>query len=137
MNRRLALSALIGLAGLATTSQAHHSWVGIYNPDLSITVRGVVTKVLVRSPHLALGLEVLNEAGEPEQWTVEWGSPRRLAEAGFSSDVLQPGDEVTIRGEPAWTPGRKSVRMRSLIRASDGLTMTGGGRRGRGRDGRD
>ena len=60
---------------------------------------------------------------------VEWGSPRRMREAGYDEAVLQPGDEVVVTGQPAWTPGRKSVRMRSLMRPADGFSLTGRRRR--------
>jgi len=110
-------------------AHAHHSWAGVYNTEKSIIVEGVVTEFLFRSPHLALLIDVDNEAGEVEQWTVEWGSPRRMREAGHDVAVLQPGDEVVVTGQPAWTPGRKSVRMRSLMRAADGFSLSGRRRR--------
>lgn len=130
MKRSISILIAATLFLLAASAEAHHSWSGIYNTDKSITIRGVVTEFLVRSPHLALIIDVRNDAGEIKQWTVEWGSPRRLQDAGHDGSVLRPGDEVTVVGQPAWTPSRKSVRMRSLTRASDGFALTGGrGRR--------
>ena len=110
-------------------AHAHHSWSGIYDTEKSITVEGVVTEFLFRSPHLALLVDVRNDAGEIEQWTVEWGSPRRMLRAGYDENVLRPGDEVIVTGQPAWTPGRKSVRMRALTRPADGFTLSGRRRR--------
>lgn len=83
-----------------------------------------MTEFLLRRPHLALLIDVRNDAGETEQWTVEWGSLRRLQEAGYDGNVFQPGDRVVVTGQPAWTPGRKSVRMRSLSRPADGFTLS-------------
>jgi DNA/RNA endonuclease YhcR with UshA esterase domain len=127
MTQRPFIAATLASAALlATAVEAHHSWSAIYKADESTTIEGVVTEFLFRSPHLALVLDVQNDAGEAEQWTVEWGSPRRHLGAGYTPDVFQPGDRVTVTGEPAWTPGRKSVRMRTLLRASDGFTLSGG-----------
>ena len=105
-------------------AHAHHSWSGIYDTRKSITVEGVVTEFLLRRPHLALLIDVRNDAGETEQWTVEWGSLRRLQAAGYDENVFKPGDRVVVTGQPAWTPGRKSVRMRSLSRPADGFTLS-------------
>ena len=130
MDNRSIFTAIILGSGLALApAHAHHSWAGVYNTDERITVRGVVTEFLLRSPHLALLIDVRNDAGAIEKWTVEWGSPRRLREAGYDETVLRPGDEVTVTGQPAWTPGRKSVRMRSLTRPADGFTLSGRRRR--------
>jgi len=131
MRLSVSINIAVTAAVVAASAEAHHSWSGIYDTSKSITVDGVVTEFLVRSPHLALRLDVRNEAGGIEQWTVEWGSKRRLQEAGHNHSTLRPGDEIIVVGQPAWTPGRKSVHMRTLTRASDGFTMTGG--RGRGR----
>lgn len=84
-----------------------------------------MTEFLLRSPHLALLIDVRNDAGETEQWTVEWSSRRRMLEAGYDENVLKPGDQVIVTGQPAWTPGRKSVRMRLLTRPADGFTLSG------------
>ena len=88
-----------------------------------------MTEFLFRSPHLALLVDVRNDAGETERWTVEWGSPRWMLEAGYDENVLKPGDRVIVTGQPAWTPGRKSVRMRSLSRPADSFTLSGRQRR--------
>ena len=127
--RNLSIGIATGSLLLTVDGHAHHSWAGIYDTEKSITVEGVVAEFLFRSPHLALLIEVGNDAGEVEQWTIEWGSPRRLREAGYDGDVLQPGDEVVVTGQPAWTPGRKSVRMRSLTRPADGFSLSGRRRR--------
>ena len=112
------------LAFAPAHAHAHHSWSGIYDTRKSITVEGVVTEFLLRRPHLALLIDVRNDAGETEQWTVEWGSLRRLLEAGYVENVFKPGDRVVVTGQPAWTPGRRSVRMRSLSRPADGFTLS-------------
>ncbi len=106
-------------------AHAHHSWAGIYDTRKSLTIEGVVTEFLFVNPHLALKMAVRNDAGELEEWTVEWGSRRRMLEDGHDENVFRPGDEIAVTGQPAWTPGRKSVRMRSLTRKTDGLTMSG------------
>lgn len=130
MNGRNISTALIFGSWLTfAPAHAHHSWSGIYNTEKRITVEGVVTEFQFRRPHLALLVDVRNDAGETEQWTVEWGSPRRMREAGYDETVLKPGDAVIVTGQPAWTPGRKSVRMRTLTRPADGFTLSGRRRR--------
>ena len=127
--RNILTAVIVGSWLTFAPAHAHHSWSGIYDRDKRITVEGVVTQFLVQRPHLALLIDVRNAAGETERWTVEWGSPRRLREAGYDESVLKPGDAVIVTGQPAWTPGRKSVRMRSLTRPDDGFTLSGRRRR--------
>ncbi len=122
--RNISTVIILGAWLTFAPAHAHHSWSGIYDTRKSITVEGVVTEFLLRRPHLALLIDVRNDAGETEQWTVEWGSLRRLQEAGYDGNVFQPGDRVVVTGQPAWTPGRKSVRMRSLSRPADGFTLS-------------
>ena len=125
VDKRTILAVIVFGSCLAIApAHAHHSWSGIYDTRKSITVEGVVTEFLLRRPHLALLIDVRNDAGETEQWTVEWGSLRRLQQAGYDGNVFQPGDRVVVTGQPAWTPGRKSVRMRSLSRPADGFTLS-------------
>ena len=125
ISRAIAVGTLLVIG----PAHAHHSWSGIYDTEKSVTIEGVVTEFLFRSPHLALLIDVSNDVGEIEHWTVEWGSPRRMREAGHDENVLQPGDRVVVTGQPAWTPGRKSVRMRSLSRPADGFSLSGRRRR--------
>ena len=124
--RMISIGTAATLLLMASFASAHHSWGGVYDNRKSVTIRGVVTEFLFRSPHLALHMEVVNEeTSAVEQWVIEWGSPRRAAEAGYDATVFSPGDELVITGQPAWTPGRKSVRMRELTRPADGFTLGG------------
>ncbi len=130
MNKPINWTAVILGAWLTfAPAHAHHSWSGIYDTSKRITVEGVVTEFLFVRPHLALLIDVRNDAGEIERWTVEWGSPRRMREAGYDESLFEPGDAVVVEGQPAWTPGRKSVRMRTLTRPEDGFTLRGRRRR--------
>ena len=119
----LPLAGALAISGVQ--AQAHHSWAGIYDARKSVTLEGVVNEFLFQNPHLALKIDVRNGAGDAEQWIIEWGSPNRMLEAGYDASVFQPGDPVVVTGQPAWTPGRKTVRLRSLTRTTDGFTMSG------------
>jgi hypothetical protein len=127
MRRGLLRTIAGALASYVTSVGAHHSWATVYDTSKSTSVEGVVTEFLFRSPHLALKLDVHNSAGDIEHWTVEWGSPKRLAAAGYDKNTLRPGDVVTVTGQPARVPGQKLVRLRSLTRASDGFELSGRG----------
>lgn len=133
MNRILGTVLACVLGGLTWTAQAHHSWSAVYDNSQSITVQGVVAEFLRRRPHSALSLNVENPDGETVLWTVEWGRGFRDAEGReYDAEELRPGDAITVTGQPA-RASDNSVRLESVVRESDGLTL----QRSRGRRGRD
>ena len=62
-------------------------------------------------------IDVSNDAGETEQWTVEWGNPRRMLEAGYDESVLKPGDLVIVTGQPGLVRVGAAVGPRSGYQA--------------------
>jgi hypothetical protein len=75
---------------------AHHSIQATYNDDTLVTLAGTITSVSWRNPHTQFVLEAVDAAGAPAAWTVEIGAPNALILAGFSRDLLNAGDRVTL-----------------------------------------
>lgn len=121
----LAVFTCVAVTGsfLAATAGAHHSFPAHYLPDGSKELRGTVIEFLWRNPHTFIHLEVPNESGEPEIWAVEWNNTVIMTNAGFTPDLLAPGDEVVITGNPA-RDGTRRLRLVTLQRSADGLDVT-------------
>jgi hypothetical protein len=111
---RVALAAFSCLLGLAPAAAgAHHSFAVHYEADKTQVIEGVARSFRFTNPHGILLLEVANEAGEVETWTVETTSPTFMRRRGWSEDMIKPGDVVRVDGYPA-RDGSRLMRIRSV-----------------------
>jgi len=127
---RAGATAAIVICGLvaAPAAVAHHSWPANYDASKTVAVTGVISRLVFRNPHLSIALNVRNDKGETEQWTIEWGSPQGLRERGMEQNTLRAGDALRVRGDPHRNPRTRSIHMESLTRLSDGLRISSQGR---------
>ena len=134
--------AILVLASLASTANAHHSWGAVYNGGESVNVTAVITSKAYRNPHDRVEATIVNQAGETEEWRIEWRGMRGGGGMGRGQAVqydLNPGDEVIVEGRTALNPGLMAIQMTKLTRVSDGMTIEAslgrtGGEEGRGGD---
>ncbi len=130
MGRRVSMLLTGTLAGVALTAQAHHSWGTIYDGGEPVNVEAVITGDVYRNPHTAMTVDIMNDLGEPEEWTIEWRGNRNRDRSQPVEYDLNPGDEVVIDGRTARDTDRKTIQMTTLTRPSDGMTIQA--RQGRG-----
>ncbi|HEY7671290.1 MAG TPA: DUF6152 family protein [Gammaproteobacteria bacterium] len=97
-----AAPAAVALAALALSSPvlAHHSN-SAYQVDEIITLTGTVKEWQWSNPHTWLYLTVKNDDGTEQQWAVEGRAPGVLRRAGWDSEILKPGETVTVHASPA------------------------------------
>lgn len=115
----LAVGALI-LANVPTL--AHHSFGGTYNVDKLITLSGKIVQLTLRSPHSFVYVEVPDESGVPQRWTIEGASAQQFAQQGFDKDAFKVGDPVEIVGNPSRSPNATRARLIKITRTTDGRT---------------
>jgi len=83
----------------ASPVTAHHSAAVFYNTnDEPISIKGTVAKFNFRNPHAIVELMVINETGETERWTCETSAPSALRRRGWSQEVMQEGNTMTLWG---------------------------------------
>ena len=131
--RRLFLPSAILAAGILVLSAplfAHHGTGVAYETDKMITLKGTVTEWIWSNPHCGILFDVTDEQGNVVHWGAELGNPHMLSSAGFSKDVLKPGDKITITGHPSRS-GAPRVEFRNIV-LSDGRTLATGGVKGNG-----
>jgi hypothetical protein len=87
-----------GLLLVPTSVLAHHSFSAEYNTDQPITLKGTVSKVSWKNPHVTFVLNVKNSSGKAANWDVEMGSPNLLLSQGWTVSSIRAGDEVTVDG---------------------------------------
>jgi hypothetical protein len=117
---KLALSALLTSALLCIPhAQAHHSFAGTYSSE-TVTIKGTVVEFLFRNPHSAILVEIPGEKNKTITWAAEWGTAGQLSRQGIEKDTLQPGDRITITGNPSRNSADHRLRISGITRPSDG-----------------
>jgi cyclase len=101
MKTRIALSTLTLVLMGAVRLGAHHSFAAEFDASKRVTLKGVVTQVDWRNPHIYIYLNVKDEAGNVTQWACEGGPPNVLMRQGWTRNAVKEGDEVTIEGAVA------------------------------------
>ena len=97
---RSAIAALVMvtvLTVLGGVASAHHGRAG-YGDTIS-TVKGTVTTVEWKNPHVFINFDVKDASGNPAHWVGELSSPSTMLAAGMSRTTLKPGDEIVVKGK--------------------------------------
>jgi hypothetical protein len=116
-----ACACVAGLGISASSVYAHHSMTG-FERTKTVTLVGTVKQFKWANPHSWIELEVPNEKGGSDTWNVEMTAPGILARAGWKSNIIKPGDKVTIVGRPLIT-GEPGAIFVSLT-LENGTTLT-------------
>ena len=119
-----------GFIAAGSPLSAHHGTGVAYEPDKWITLKGTVTEWIWSNPHCGILFDVTDDQGNVVHWGAELGNPHMLSGAGFSKDVLKPGDKVTIVGHPSRSGAPRMEFNRMVL--SDGRTLTQAGTKGNG-----
>jgi hypothetical protein len=113
--------AVAGLLFAALPALAHHSVGAEFQPDKSVTVHGVITKVEWINPHVYVYVDVKDDNGAVNEWAFESLPTGFLHKAGITKALLQgnPGDVVTVDANPA-KDGTKNMGWIEKITYPDG-----------------
>jgi hypothetical protein len=87
----LALFAFVGIPLLA-----HHSFAAQYDRNQKFSVKGTVTKVDWRNPHVYFYVDVKDDSGNVTNWAFETGNLSTLMRGGWRKSTLKVGEEVTV-----------------------------------------
>jgi hypothetical protein len=99
MRGYLAASAFMLGLGLAGSASAHHSMSG-FERTKTVTLVGTVKQFKWANPHCWIEMEVPNSKGGVDTWNVEMTAPGILARAGWKSNLIKPGDKVSVAARP-------------------------------------
>lgn len=94
-----AVMAVFSLLGGVVS--AHHSRAGYDTDDKITTLKGIVTEVKWRNPHVFIIWGVKDDKGNVVQWVGEFSSPSTMISEGLSKDTFKPGDEIAVTVIPA------------------------------------
>ena len=117
--RFLFLAAVLGvLLFQATPAFSHHSNLA-YEVTKVITITGVVKEFRWSNPHTWLTIVVTDEKGDKLEWACEGRAPGVLLRAGWSKNILKPGETVTVDMSPARDGSKTAIIAR--VTKADGI----------------
>ena len=102
---------------------AHHGGSDYDTANLK-TLKGTVTDYHWSNPHCQIFVDVKDGSGKVVSWSIETLAPAVLKRAGWSREMLHPGDQITVTFAPSkrGTP----VGMIRKVVLPDGKELTGG-----------
>jgi glyoxylase-like metal-dependent hydrolase (beta-lactamase superfamily II) len=109
---------------------AHHSFSAEFDTNKRVALKGTVTMVDWRNPHIYIYMNVKDDQGKVTEWACELGPPNVLMRAGWNRNTVKVGDEVTIDGALAKDSSNR-CNGRSVTLAG-GRTVLGGSSEGQG-----
>ena len=99
------LTSFVLVAGLAIVAGpllAHHGTGISYDLNAPlITLKGTVTELAFRNPHVSIFIDVTDEDGNVVNWALEHSNVASLARRGYNRNSLRPGEEVTAIAYPS------------------------------------
>jgi hypothetical protein len=98
------LTTVVVLAVLATMARplaAHHGRGSTYDMNTRITLKGVVSRVDWRNPHVVIYMDVKDDGGKVVTWGFENAGVSQLAQAGYHRNTLKLGQAITAIVNPA------------------------------------
>jgi len=108
------LALILFLAPLAP----HHAVAAKFDPTKVSTLRGTVTSVDWRNPHVHVLMNVQN-GSRTVNWAVELESALDLERSGWNRDSLKPGDALSVQG-PVARDGSMQIWGNSVVIANTG-----------------
>ena len=125
--RVLSSAACAGLLSAATAA-AHHAFSPVYDSTKTTSVSGVVVEFRFVNPHAMLTLDVKDESGRVEKWTVEFAGQLNLTEVGWTKDSLKRGEQITVTGNPTHVVSQQMAFVR-IVKADGSVLLPGAAQR--------
>ncbi|PYR99123.1 MAG: hypothetical protein DMG15_10960 [Acidobacteria bacterium] len=123
-NKVAILVAAIVLLAITVPAIAHHAFAAEYDADQPVKLKGKVTKFEWTNPHARFYIDVVDEKGAVTNWNLELASPNVLKRNGWTSKLLQIGEQVTVEGSRA-RDGSKMANARVVILANGQRVFSG------------
>ena len=114
---------LVALLAFSTTVSAHHG-TAQYDSANKLTLKGTIAQFEWRNPHTQIHLDVKDDQGTVVHWNFEAQPPNILTRAGWTKDILKPGDQVTIIATPAKSGAPVGIIQMVVLATGEQLTMT-------------
>jgi hypothetical protein len=98
-------SAIVLLLAMIASSQptlvAHHGRGASFDMNKQVTLKGTVSRVDWRNPHVVIHMDVKDAGGSVVTWSFENAGVSQMAQAGYNRNTLKLGQEITAVVNPA------------------------------------
>lgn len=101
MKRFLSLAAICIVATSPGVALAHHSTAANFDESKMVEIEGVISANRLRNPHITFVVDVVNNAGGTDKWTIESNSLSGLRRLKVSTEVFAVGERVRVAGNPS------------------------------------
>ncbi|MBX2849567.1 MAG: hypothetical protein KTR16_14695 [Acidiferrobacterales bacterium] len=127
----IALAVFI-LYAIFNSVYAHHSF-AIYDLENKTEIKGVLTDVSIRSPHIIFSVEVTDANGQKTEWRIESMTPNRWRTFDFpeADAIAEIGEKISILGWKARN-GNPEMVLGSIITDDGEVEIRDEIRQGRG-----
>lgn len=111
--RAILLALAAGLLLIAGRLPAHHG-TSSYDFSKTVTLNGTITGFDWANPHCLIHIDVKNDDGNVQHWTLELPSTFTMTRRGWTKDSLKLKDQAVVETHPAkngtpvgisWTTG--------------------------------
>lgn len=99
---RWGITLLSGILLLPALGTAHHARIGVFDMDNIVELRGEVTKILWRNPHVRFSIRT----DEGEIWDIETNSVSIIRRMDISPEIMSVGDDISVAGNKARSGSR-------------------------------
>jgi hypothetical protein len=120
------VGAVLSAAALAP-AVAHHSFAAVFDGSKTVTLDGTIKEFKFVNPHALATIDVTDDKGAVQQWTVEFDGRLNLTNFGWTDATIRAGEHVKISGNPERTGGPR-IFFSKIVRA-DGTELVRGGDR--------
>ena len=86
---------------VAAPAFAHHGRGATYDMKKRVELKGAVSRVDWRNPHVVIYMDVKDASGKVTTWGFENAGVSQLAQQGYSRNTLKLGQEITAIVNPA------------------------------------
>lgn len=115
MKMSAGLILVVFLSMEAGTLIAHHGRGATYDMKKQVTLKGVVSEVAWRNPHVVIYMDVKETDGKVVNWAFENSSVGTLARQGYSRNTLKAGQEITAVVNPSAQGAPRGIVVKVIL----------------------
>jgi len=101
VKKLLTFFILVAALPLTAPLYAHHGRGATYDMKKRVTLKGAVSRVEWRNPHVVIYMDVKDADGKITTWGFENAGVAQLAQEGYNRNTLKVGQDITAIVNPA------------------------------------